>query len=333
MRRFVITGALAAAVAACSAPDRFEFDQPAARTSIKPARASDVPPLGTGPAATIGASFGADAPFLTAGEAEGALAEVEGTAIEAHEVLDALLFYQREPTQEMVRKIVELRLVTLDAERLNVRVPEAVLAAEEAKFLERARSEVKRIGDGTLSFESYLRDELASDPDAYLRTMRRYIALGLLRDRVIRADLKRRDQLYVRGLSLRDRAMAERAAADLRAGASFEILAQQLDPTAPASTHGVWPALPLDDPHPVVQTLAQSDAQGFQAPIEQRIGTTSVWHVVEIVDRQAADLRAFDEVAESIELGLREQAIQREEYLVWLRGALRRWRVDGPQPR
>jgi hypothetical protein len=319
------------ALLACSNEDRYAFDDPTRRAAAarpaEPARdEAELPVL-------AGANLGADDPLFEASEAGGALGSVDGDAVLADEVLDALLFFQRETTQEMLRKTIEFRLVRLEARRLGARVPLGRLAEEEAGFLRRAEEEVKRFGDGSLSFEAYLRQELASDPAIYARSLRRFLALGLLRDRVIRADQRQRERLVVRGLSVRERALAQRAWQDLRDGASFEILAQQIDPEGPEERRGVWPALPLDDPHPIVAHFQREDLAGFQEPIEQRVGSTSVWHVVELVRRLPADPRPFAEVAAEVEASLRERPVEREEYLVWLRGALRRWRVDGPEPR
>jgi hypothetical protein len=319
------------ALASCGGENRYAFDDPARRGGgaarpVEPERAEPILPL-------EGASIGPEDPLFDASEAVGDLARVEGAEVRAEELLDALLFFQRESTQEVLRKTVELRLVRLEARRLGARLPADTLAAAEAAFLARAEEEVKRFGDGSLSFEAYLREELASDPESYARSLRRFLALELLRDRVIRVDQRQRERLVVRGLSLRDRAVAERAWRDLRDGASFEILAQQIDPQGPAERRGLWPALPLDDPHPIVAHFARAETQGFQAPIEQRSGTASVWHVVELVQRLPADPRPFAEVGAEIEASLRADPVSREEYLVWLRGALRRWRVEGPAPR
>ncbi|MBK9384104.1 MAG: hypothetical protein IPN34_04705 [Planctomycetes bacterium] len=332
-RRFArgLLGAVWLALCGCGGDDRYAFDDPtrrapASRPAAAPGSEHELPPL-------TGQSVDADDPLFIATEAQGELARVEGEAIRAEELLDALLFFQREATQELLRKTIEFRLVRLEARRLSARVPVARLEAEEAGFLRRAEEEVKRFGDGSLSFEAYLRGELASDPALYARSLRRFVALGLLRDRVIRADQMQRERLVVRGLSLRDRALAQRAWQDLHDGASFEILAQQIDPEAPPERRGRWPALPLDDPHPIVGHFGRQDLQGFQPPIEQRLGATSVWHVVELMERLPADPRSFADLAPEIEVSLAAQPVGREEYLVWLRGALRRWRIEGPEPR
>ncbi|MBL8896783.1 MAG: hypothetical protein JNM84_04115 [Planctomycetes bacterium] len=318
-------------LAACGGEDRYAFDDPARRPAV--ARPVEAPGTERELLPLSGVSIGADDALFSASEAASDLARVEGETVRAEELLDALLFFQREATQELLRKTIEFRLVRLEARRLGARLPVAILEAEEAAFLRRAEEEVKRFGDGSQSFEAYLRGELASDPAHYARSLRRFLALGLLRDRVIRADQLQRERLVVRGLSLRERALAERAWQDLRDGASFELLALQLDPEAPAERRGLWPALPLDDPHPIVGTFGRQELQGFQPPIEQQVGSGSVWHVVELVHRLPADPRSFEELAPEIEASLAAQPVGREEYLVWLRGALRRWRVEGPEPR
>lgn len=320
------------ALASCGGEDRYAFDDPARRGG--PAARPSEPTSGSGELLPlVGASLGPEDPLFEVSEAAGVLARVERAEVRAGEVLDALLFFQRESTQEVLRKTVELRLVRLEAQRLGARLPTATLAAAETAFLARAEQEVKRFGDGSQSFEAYLREELASDPESYARALRRFLALELLRDRVIRADQRQRDRIVVRGLSLRDRALADRAWRDLRDGASFEILAQQIDPQGPAERRGLWPALPLDDPHPIVAHFEGREVQGFQEPIEQKAGAARVWHVVELVRRLPADPRPFAEVAAEVEASLAEEPVSREEYLVWLRGALRRWRVEGPAPR
>lgn len=155
-----------------------------------------------------------------------ALGSVGGQPIDVRELLGGWLHADSRQLGEYLDKLVNQRLVRLEAARLGVSATAEQIELRYADARLRMEELVRRDGSD-LALDTYVRRELGLDPARYFERMRAECQDQLLAERVVRTHLLSSERAELRVIVVADEARAAEVRAALAAGTSFEEAARR----------------------------------------------------------------------------------------------------------
>lgn len=324
-----VTLVVASAMASCASSDPWDDIERGRGVENRTASATTFP-VEESPARDV--VFTASAPLLAPRSGNPVLLRVGPVDVYASELTDAFFFFAHAQTSEILRKLVEEHLVRLEAKRLGVEVSQESVERGVRDYMQRFERELRETLGTEFDVEVYLRDELLTDRAAYEARIRRYVALGGLRDRVIRYAGARALRYEVRVITTATPEAAERALKDIEQGADFSVLHATLVPAGAGPAEGRWPLLPAHYEHPIVDAVSKLVGPGLAPIVREARNGGSIWHVVELLAIHPASERPFAELAGGIREELERRPVTRDEYLLWLLDVRTRYPVERLRP-
>jgi hypothetical protein len=293
------------------------LDRPSAPPA--PPRHTDSPPA----TARLATAALVPTPISSPGAGD-VLGSIDGKPLTRADLGDFVLRYEPERAAQTLDRMLEAAVVTAEAARESVVVPQAQLDAQVDAWLEERRRDA-RVQYGE-DFEHVLRELYGRGLDDWRADAAALARIALLRERLVRLDQVREDGVEVRVLVLPDEAAARRAATSLREGADVTLYAQRAGispPTAPATfAKGEIPDKDLE----ALLFAAKDGEVPDPVPFEAAAGGRR-WQVFKVVRAWKADLRPWPEIASAIEQSLATAPVAEEELRRWRRRAFARHAV------
>ena len=249
------------------------------------------------------------------------LAVVDGEEVRAEHVLPFLYLTKTEWVFAALEQAVRQRLVTREAARLGVTVPAERLALKVTEVMKGQDDEFRLQAGPAADFASFIRERYGTDPDVYRRAVERQVRDEMLMARVVRADSRTGERLVVRILVVDQVDVARGVLDKLEKGANFAALAKQVSVDRSSVRGGLFPPLPADCPHPLLEgARALAPKEIAEISIIER-GPTRLYRVLKLEKRLEADLRPYAAQAGEIEAELDARPIDPFEVMEWDRRA------------
>jgi hypothetical protein len=301
--------------------------QPAVRPPLSGERAAPPPLAGGADAIPDAPPVEADADGGTGAAPAGVdpvIGLVGGRPVLASELLESWLQRDSIGLKSAYNVIVSGRLAQLEATRLGLRIPPALVAEATAANLDRlARSLVGPDADGE-ALDGFLRERMDLDPTRYRDRMRADTIRELITERTVRAWTLSNEYARVRLLVLEDSPEVERALADLGAGADFVQLIRSRGLDADGMVDGLVPFMLRNERAPLSRLAFETPVGQVGGPIE--LAEAQVLLLVEArPDPLAGD---WDAVGLAVEGSLLDDPVSDEEWLAWQVAMDRRWGID-----
>jgi parvulin-like peptidyl-prolyl isomerase len=249
---------------------------------------------------------------------DGVLATVDGVSITADDTLSLVFLSDPEPLFGALEQAIRKRLVVSEASRLGVDVGGEVLEKRVAEVLKKREDDFHFRYGPEAQFFAYLQERYGVEREAYLAILRDVALENLLLERLVRHELRRRDRVRLRALFVDELEKATELHSKLKEGANFAALARrESKDRGTAQQGGLYPPLPADLEHPLVAAV-----RGLESGALAEVGTTTargrtVYWIVKLEGRIAADSRPYGEQREEIERELLESGVAETEIAVW----------------
>ncbi|MGQ0554239.1 MAG: peptidylprolyl isomerase [Planctomycetota bacterium] len=228
---------------------------------------------------------------------------------------------------EVLQQMMLTTAAELDARREGLDVPAALLAQRIEEAIAEQRVSFALEVDETMPLEEYLQARHGLSPERYRAEVRRMVLAALLLERAVRLDQWRIDRDECAVILVEDQALASDLAEQLRAGASFSVLARRHSLHESAAAGGELGIVPTGLALPLLagrEALAPGEILGPE-PIEQ--GERRYWRILRLVDRAAADSSPWPQLRDRIEAALAERPLQAPELALFEARVIDRYRV------
>ena len=291
--------------------------------------ASPAPATGSG-AAAGGARVGAGELRSLARGDDAVVVSVGDVELHRSDVFRVLDLAVPSRSAEVIRQMVLTTAAAMDAAREGIDVPAAALEAEVERAVSEQKASFAVEVDENMPLEEYLRLRHGLTPGEYHQEVRRMVLATLLLERAVRLSQLRvaSDDLQV--LVVEDADLARQLGDQLRAGASFAVLAKKHSIHPSAAQGGELPPVPRDEPMPLLagrEVLSPGDLLG---PDPLTVGGRTVWRLMRLVDRHEADDRPWEALREEVEAGLTARGLTGDELALFEARVADRYRVSRP---
>ena len=231
---------------------------------------------------------------------------------------------------EVIRQMVLTTAAAMDASREGIDVSATDLDAEVERAIAEQKASFALEVDEKMPLEEYLRLRHGLSPEDYHLEVRRMVLSTMLLERAVRLSELRAASDELQVLVVEDADLARQLGEQLRAGASFSVLAKKHSIHPSAAQGGDLPPVPLDEPMPLLagrEALSPGDLLG---PDPLTIGGRTVWRILRLVDRHQADDRPWAALRDQLEAGLAARGLTGDELALFEARVADRYRVSRP---
>lgn len=259
-------------------------------------------------------------PGARLGEGQGSVfAKVGGHEITADDVAREFFKTHREEAFAALNKLVVREIVTKEAGRIGLAVPDAFIVEERKRALkdltERA---LTTYGAGT-TIERFVELHLKQSLADHLRQRDGDAAERYLLSRVIRFHGIQADRVQLQLIAVDTEAVARELAQKLDQGADFAQLAIGYSRHPSSQAGGLMPPLARESLNPAVADRAFALEPGQRSSIlsvDDGLGRRQ-FEIVKVLRRFAGRKVTWAEVSGEIEEGLKSEPVSRDEFIAW----------------
>lgn len=290
-----------------------------------PAAPASAPAAG-GPARRIGAqsletlSRQDDAVVLTVGDVQ----------LRRSDVFRLLDLSAPARSAEVMRQMMMTTAAQLDAVREGIDVPLDALDREIELAVAQQRASFALEVDEHMPLEDYLRLRHGLSAEQYRDEVRRTVLASLLLERAVRLDQLRVAADSVALIVVGDETLAHEIVEQLKAGASFAVLAKKHSKHVSAEAGGELPPMPAEAEIPVLEGREALQPGELLGPAPITLEGQPMWRIVRLISRQTATDKPWSELRDGIEAGLAERPLSGEELAVFEARVVDRYRVSRP---
>jgi len=298
----------------------------AGQTSPEAPAGASAEPAAAGPARRIGAqsleslSRQDDAVVLTVGDVQ----------LRRSDVFRLLDLSTPARSAEVMRQMVLTTAAQLDAVREGIDVPLDVLDREIELAVAQQRASFALEVDEHMPLEDYLLMRHGMTAEQYRDEVRRSVLASLLLERAVRLDQLRVAADSVALIVVPDETLAHDIVDQLKAGASFAVLAKKHSKHVSSETGGELPPIPTEAAIPVLEGREALQPGELLGPAPITLEGQPMWRIVRLIGRQTATDKPWSELRGGIEAGLAERPLSGEELAVFEARAVDRYRVSTP---
>ena len=251
-----------------------------------------------------------------------AVATVGGGEIGVDEFLAECLHEDSGLMRQVIERVVLARLIELEADRLQVVVPDDELALAQATALTQIVDQIEEDSPG-VGLEAWISTRLGLDPLQFKARLELRVERELLAQRVVRAWFLGQERAQVRILLTEDLASAEGALERHAGGEDFGELAKELSVDLSAKEGGR--AAPVIRGETLLSAVAFGTPVGeIAGPLEEQGG----WLLVEVISRVEGDPALWGVMREEVERSLLERGVEDAEFWQWKERMQRAHSVD-----
>lgn len=256
------------------------------------------------------------------------LALVDGQEIRPADVFPVLFLTQTELMYAALEQTVRSRLMMLEADRLQVRIPSDQLDAKVAGVLKSQNNEFKLAAGPEQDFEEYVSRRYGTSPDVYRGAVRRRVLEELFMSRLIRFEARQHERVQVRLIVVEDVELAREISDKLAEGANFAALARShsIDPSAQLG--GAFPPVARDCPHPLLDGVRELQPGGVSEVSAVERQGKRLFRILRLDRLLPADPRPFEQQSAEIGAELEQRPIDPFEIAEWDRRARERYPIE-----
>lgn len=238
------------------------------------------------------------------------LAYAGGREVLASELLETWLQRDSPALKTTLNLLIGARLAQVEADRLGLAVPPALLAERSAQH--RATFEASYLREGE-SLEQFIRQQLDLDPGRFLERLREDTLRELVTERVVRAHTLAGEHARVRLIVVADEQQLEAAQSALATGEEFAAVAERISLDATAERGGLVPYLARTERAPLARLAFRTPVGAVSEPLALEGATV----LLLVEARPEPRLGRWRDVGLAVEESLLDEPVSEEEFLVW----------------
>jgi peptidyl-prolyl cis-trans isomerase C len=250
------------------------------------------------------------------------VAMVGDTEVGVDEFLAECLHEDSRLMREVLERVVLARLIELEADRLQIALPDDQLALAQAAALVQIVDQIEAESPG-VGLETWISTRLGLDPERFKSRLKERVKRELLAQRAVRAWFRGQERAEVRILLAEDLKGAEDALRRHAGGEDFAELAKELSVDLSAQDGGR--AAPVLRGETLLGTIA------FATPVGEVSGPTEQqgrWLLVKVLARVQGEPALWGVIREEVERSLVEREVEDAEFWQWKERMQRAHPVD-----